>query len=288
MPADRDDPVQPNRPDSPCPVQSAPAPPRWIDIGVNLTDRRFALDLAAVVGRASAAGVDRIIVTGTDLAHSRAAIALCARMPGMLSCCVGVHPPVAAAVGDELLPELRMLAGNPGVCAIGETGLDYDRDHSPRARQREVFASQLALAAELQLPVFVHDRASAGDVVAMLREHRAALVDVVVHCFTGTGAELEALLALDCHIGITGWVCDERRGGELAGLVPQIPADRLLLETDAPWLTPRTLKPRPPRNEPALLPEIGRVVAGLRGCAVTELASRTTANARRFFRLDGD
>jgi TatD DNase family protein len=274
--------------DAPTPGDGVPAParPAWIDIGVNLTDRRFAIDQAAVVARAAGAGVQHIVVTGTDLAHSRAATALCERMPTALSCCVGVHPHVAAAVGDELVPTLRTLAGARGVRAIGETGLDYDRDFSPRPRQRAVFAAQLALAAELQLPVFVHDRASAGDVAAMLREFRSALVDVVVHCFTGTGDELEALLELDCHIGITGWVCDERRGTALAALVPRIPDDRLLLETDAPWLVPRTLRPRPSRNEPALLPEIGRVVAGLRGCDTRELAVTTTANARRFFRLD--
>lgn len=271
---------------SPAHEHANTASTRWIDIGVNLTDRRFAADRDAVLARAFAAGVEHVVITGTDIEHSSAAIAACGAAPARLSCCVGVHPHVAASVAPDFAATLRALAGSTAVRAIGETGLDYDRDFSPRPVQRAVFAAQLELAAALRLPVFVHDRASAGDVARIIAEHRQALVGVVVHCFTGSESELHALLALDCHIGITGWVCDERRGTELARLVPAIPENRLLLETDAPWLVPRTLRPRPQRNEPALLPEIGRVVAALRGCSVETLAAATTANARRFFRLD--
>ena len=256
-----------------------------IDIGANLTDPRFAPDLSAVLDRAASAGISHIIVTGTQLANSADAITLCRSRPGLLSCTVGIHPHVAARAPAGWADSLRDLAAAPAVRAIGETGLDFLRDFSPRDVQERVFATQLELAAELALPVFVHDRDSAGRVTQMLGAHRARLAGVVVHCFTGNSRALDALLALDCYIGITGWVCDERRGQELARLVTRIPADRLLLETDAPYLAPRSLEPRPRRNEPAFLAHIAVTVAALRDEDPTTVANTTSANARRLFRL---
>ena len=258
-----------------------------IDIGANLTDARFAADLADTLARARHAGVAHIIVTGTNLASSAAAIALCGTLPDYLSCTSGIHPHDAARAPANWQFALRELARAPAVRAIGETGLDFNRDFSPRAVQERVFETQLEIAADLALPVFVHDRDTDGHLAALLRRHRTGLVGVVVHCFTGTAKELDALLSLDCYIGITGWVCDERRGTELARLVPRIPADRLLIETDAPYLTPRSLpvRPRPQRNEPAFLGHIAARVAALRNEDVTALAAATSANARRLFRL---
>jgi TatD DNase family protein len=260
-----------------------------IDIGANLTNHAFSADLDAVLARAEAAGVDAIIVTGTSIAESRAAVVLCERFPDRLWCTVGVHPHDAATVDTDWLGQLALLARAPRVCAIGETGLDFNRNYSPPAQQHAVFQAQLELAGRVGLPVFVHERDSGGAVAQHLHAHRPALRDVIVHCFTGSAAELDRYLGLDCHIGITGWICDERRGTELASIVARIPDDRLLIETDAPFLLPRTMTPRPRsrRNEPANLPWIVRALALARGQSDAQVSELTAANARRVFRLDG-
>lgn len=238
--------------------------------------------------RAIDSGVGRIIVTGTDLASSESALALCAGFAPHLYCTVGVHPHDSASVSAGWLDRLEKLAGNYAVVAIGETGLDFNRNYSPQPMQRDVFEAQLALAARLQLPVFVHDRDSNGAVADALTRHRTSLRDVVVHCFTGDEADLRRYLDLGCHIGITGWVCDERRGSPLKQLVPQIPDDRLLIETDAPFLLPRTMSPRPKsrRNEPAYLIWVARTVAQARGQTVEIVSEITQSNARRVFALE--
>lgn len=258
-----------------------------VDIGSNLTHESFAADLPAVLQRAAAAGVTQQVVTGTSVAASAAAIALHAMHPRMLFATVGVHPHHAQALTGDALVALHEMAAQPGVVAIGECGLDYFRNFAPHQAQREAFAAQLALAAERQLPVFLHQRDAHADFMAILREHRAALAGGVAHCFTGHRAELEDCLALDLHIGITGWICDERRGQHLLELVPRVPAGRLMIETDAPYLLPRSLRPRPAsrRNEPAFLTEVARVVAQARGESVQDLAAHSTATARRLFAL---
>ncbi len=238
--------------------------------------------------RSVESGVERVVVTGTDVASSRAAVALCAAHAPHLYCTVGVHPHDAATAPHGWCAELEELASNPSVRAIGETGLDFNRNYSPPPVQQTVFETQLQLAARLGLPVFAHDRESGGAVADALQRHRSGLRDVVVHCFTGTEAELRRYLELGCHIGITGWVCDERRGAELKQMVSLIPSERLLIETDAPFLLPRTLSPRPKnrRNEPAHLVWIARTVADARGTTIGEIDAITSANARRVFALD--
>ena len=182
---------------------------------------------------------------------------------------------------------LRELAGRPGIVAIGECGLDYYRNFSPREAQLKAFAGQLELAVELQLPVFLHQRDAHADFIAVLRDYRPRLKDGVAHCFTGQRNELEDCLALDLAIGITGWICDERRGRHLLPLMPLIPAQRLMLETDAPYLLPRSLKPHPPtrRNEPAFLTEVAATVARARGEEIDQLALASSSAARGFFAL---
>jgi TatD DNase family protein len=171
--------------------------------------------------------------------------------------------------------------------AVGECGLDYHRDLSPRAAQRTAFIAQLELAVETGKPVFLHQRDAHADFAAILADHAAHLSGGVAHCFTGGVLELEAYLALGLSIGITGWICDERRGVGVRAVVARIPADRLMIETDAPYLLPRDLAPKPAsrRNEPAFLPHIAGVVAALRGVGMREIAELTSANARRFFGL---
>jgi TatD DNase family protein len=258
-----------------------------VDIGINLAHDSFDLDREAVIGRARRAGLVHLVVTGSSLASAAAAAALAARHPGLLSATAGVHPHHALELAEADLAALRALLAAPQVVAVGECGLDYFRDYSPRPAQRTAFERQLGLAIETGKPLFLHQRDAHGDFLAILKACGSRLPPAVAHCFTGTRAEAEEYLALGLHIGITGWICDERRGQHLVEVVRAVPADRLMLETDGPYLLPRTLRPRPPtrRNEPMYLAEVCRVVAAARGEEPLALARATTRNAAGFFGL---
>ena len=262
-------------------------PAGLIDIGANLGHESFAGDLPRVLEDARQAGVAGILVTGTSVAASERALALARAHPGFLYSTAGVHPHDAKDFTETDLERLRALADCGEVRAMGEMGLDFNRDFSPRDAQEAVFERQLALAAELGMPVFLHQRDAHERFMAILRGHRDALPRAVVHCFTGTAAELEDYLALDLYIGITGWICDERRGHHLHPLLPRIPADRLMLETDAPYLLPRSIRPKPSsrRNEPCYLPHVLATVAACLERPAQDVARQTTENARRFFDL---
>ena len=254
-----------------------------VDIGANLTHTSFRDDLGAVLARATEHGVAQIVVTGTTVEESRRAAAL-AEAHG-LHATAGVHPHHARECDGTTIPALREIAAHPRVVAIGECGLDFNRNYSPHPSQEKWFVSQLELAAELGKPLFLHSRDAHPRFAEILRNLRIG--KAVAHCFTGEAAELRAYLDLGLYIGITGWICDERRGRHLVELVKDIPQDRLLLETDSPYLTPRDLHPQPKarRNEPAHLPHILRAVARARGEAPEALAEVTTRNARAFFGL---
>jgi TatD DNase family protein len=258
-----------------------------IDIGSNLTHDSFAADRALVIARAAAAGVTRQVVTGADVAGSRAAAALAATDAKLWST-AGVHPHHATSFDAGRCEELRELLLHPKVVAVGECGLDYFRNFSPPAAQRAAFVAQLELASATAKPVFLHQRDAHEDFKAILAEFRGRLVGAVAHCFTGDAAQLEDYLTLGLSIGVTGWVCDERRGAALRDAVPHIPTDRLMLETDAPYLLPRDLNPPPKsrRNEPQYLVHIARAVARIRNESSQTLAAAATANAVRFFGLD--
>jgi TatD DNase family protein len=258
-----------------------------IDIGINLGHDSYDVDRDAVISRAQKAGVVQMIVTGATLEGSRKAIELARSRPRQLYATAGVHPHHATELTAESLTELEELARQPEVVAAGECGLDYFRDFSPRPVQQNAFHRQLELAAKVEKPVFLHQRDAHDDFLAILREHRKTLVGGVAHCFTGGAHELTAYLGLGFAIGITGWICDERRGAHLLPLVRDIPADRLLLETDGPYLLPRDLSPKPAsrRNEPAYLPHIAEVVARARGELVTDLSRSSTAATRKLFGL---
>ncbi|SDU05058.1 TatD family hydrolase [Halopseudomonas salegens] len=260
---------------------------QWIDIGVNLTDKAFAKDREAVLQRGWDAGISHMLLTATSLEQAPDVLQLCHGDPQRLFATAGVHPHAARDWHSGSQAELRQLAADPGVRAIGECGLDFNRDFSPRPKQINALEDQLELAVELQLPVFLHERDAAETLIGVLRDYRDRLPAAVVHCFTAGREALYAYLDLDLHIGITGWICDERRGQHLHTLVGDIPRGRLMIETDAPWLLPRTLDPKPKnrRNEPAFIAEVGRVLAECRNESVAELASHTSATARDFFRL---
>ncbi len=238
---------------------------KLVDIGANLTHAAFGADLDQVLARARQAGVETIVVTGTTPEDSRSAVALADSHPGLFAT-VGVHPHHARDCGPDTISQLKSIAGHPRVVAIGECGLDFNRNYSPHPDQEKWFVAQAELGLELGKPLFLQ---------------------AVAHCFTGERDELRAYLDLGLYVGITGWICDERRGKHLIELVREIPRDRLLLETDAPYLTPRDLKPQPKarRNEPAFLPHILKAVARALGRPAEELAAETSRNATSFFRL---
>ncbi len=263
--------------------------PELVDIGANLTHESFRPDLDAVLERARAQGVTRIVVTGASAEGSHDALALARTHPGRLFATAGVHPHHAIDYDDATDVLIRSLARADEVRAVGETGLDYYRNYSPRAAQLTAFERQLAIACELGMPVFLHQREAHADFLSLLASARDTLPAVVVHCFTDSRDALRDYLDLDCHIGITGWICDERRGRHLRECVRDIPADRLMLETDAPYLLPRDLDPKPShrRNEPMYLAHICREVARCRGEDARVTAANSTATARAFFRKRG-
>lgn len=257
-----------------------------IDIGVNLTSKQFRADLPQVIERALAADVRYMIVTGLTAPLSQAVLELARTRPQQLCCTAGVHPHNASTVDAHTRGELRNLAQAPEVVAIGECGLDYDRDFSPRSQQRAAFEAQLELAVELQKPVFLHQRSAHDDFERILRNARPKLTGGVVHCFTGDARELDCYLELGLCIGITGFICDERRGLHLRELVRRIPPERLMVETDAPFLLPRDLKGvTGRRNEPAYLPHVARSVARYAGRDEAEVRRTTTATAFQLFGL---
>lgn len=254
------------------------------DIGLNLTSSQFAKDRDEVVARAFAAGVKGLLLTGTNLQESEHALQLAHGFDRCWST-AGVHPHDSSHWTDESAAALYALAKTPEVVAVGECGLDFNRNFSTPAEQERAFTAQLALAAELGMPVFMHCRDAHERFLALLEPWLDKLPGAVLHCFTGSRQEAMDCLNRGLYLGITGWVCDERRGLELRELLPVIPADRLLVETDAPYLLPRDMRPKPAsrRNEPAYLGHIMERVAYWRGEEVQWLDAQTDDNARRLF-----
>ena len=254
------------------------------DIGVNLTSSQFSRDRDEVVARAQAAGVTGMLLTGTNLHESEQAQKMARRYSRCWST-AGVHPHDSSSWTESVSVAIGELARRPEVVAIGECGLDFNRNFSTPAEQEAAFSAQLALAAELSLPVFLHCRDAHERFLTLLAPWLDKLPGAVLHCFTGSRDEVRACLERGLYIGITGWVCDERRGLELRNLLTEIPADRLLIETDAPYLLPRDLSPKPNsrRNEPVHLPHILTRVAGWRGEEAQRLEEVTDANARTLF-----
>ena len=228
-----------------------------------------------------------MIVPGSSIDDSATAVGCANRFPGILFPTAGVHPHLAKDWNGGSRDQLDALIRDNTIFAVGETGLDYYRDLSPRALQLQAFEEQIAVAEKTGLPLFLHQREAHDDFIATLKPRRAGITAAVVHCFTGRRHELDACLELDLYIGITAWICDERRGTHLREMVGSIPTDRLLIETDAPYLIPRDLSPEQrlhgKRNEPAFLAHIATRVAAYAGILTEELAQRTTANAQRLF-----
>ena len=263
-------------------------PQELIDIGANLAHDSFDDDREAVLTRAAAAGVTRIVVTGSSDQSNRDAAALAKTHPGVLYATAGMHPHHASEYTEASDTLIRELADNGDIVAVGECGLDYFRNFSPREAQLDAFKAQLEIAADTGLPVFLHQRDAHDDFVEVLEPMLPKLSRAVAHCFTGEHESLREYLAMGLYIGVTGWICDERRGTHLRDIVSAVPDDRLMIETDAPYLLPRTIRPKPKsrRNEPMYLPEVLRVVAQARDQSEDQVAASTTRNAVQFFDLD--
>ncbi|WP_301584595.1 TatD family hydrolase [Halomonas alkaliantarctica] len=260
-----------------------------VDIGANLTHESFQRDLVDVIARAKAANVTTLIVTGTDIEHAELAVKMAQQVPGIYAT-AGVHPHDASGWNSDVANQLKALHQQPEVVAVGECGLDFNRNFSTPAEQERAFEAQLALAIESGLPLFLHERDAGQRMREILHSWRDDISEAVIHCFTADRDTLHGYLDLDLHIGLTGWICDERRGHHLRSIVQDIPLERLMVETDCPYLLPRNLpaKLKGRRHEPALLPWIVREIAQWHNVTETELGAATTRTAQRFFRLDAE
>jgi TatD DNase family protein len=250
------------------------------DSHCHLTDARFAEEAPEVVARAREAGVVGLVTIASDAADAARAVALAERLPAVWAS-AGIHPHVAAAASDADWERIAELAAHERVVALGETGLDYHYDHSPRDAQRRAFERHVRLARDLGLPLVVHSRDADADTAAVVRQ-AGREVRGVLHCFAGGAELLDAGLEAGWFVSFSGLVTF--RGYEGAGFVRAVPADRLLVETDAPYLAPVPRRGR--RNEPAFVRHVVEAVAALRGEPVDAVAAATTRNARAFYRLD--
>ncbi|MDX1991561.1 MAG: TatD family hydrolase [bacterium] len=258
-----------------------------IDTHCHLNFDSYTPDRAAVLQRARDADVTRIIIPGVDLKACREGVALAAVERGIFAA-VGIHPNSTADVTDAMLDEVRALSAQPNVVAIGEIGLDYYWDKSPKAQQIEMFEAQLALATELELPVIIHNREASEDTMAVLENWARALPPAlrerpgVLHSFSAPASIAERALKIGLYLGFTGPIT-YKNADDLRRIAATVPLDRILVETDGPFLTP--VPHRGQRNEPAYIPIIVERLATLKTIPMQEMAEATTQNAERLFRL---
>lgn len=257
---------------------------KLFDAGVNLFSNQFDQDRAEVVERARLQGISRLLLISSDLAETQLNQQYSNTFSG-LYCTAGVHPHQAINVGSDWQAQLCHVLQRPEVVAVGECGLDFNRDFSPRQQQIAVFEQQLVMAKGCGKPVYLHERDAFDTQLALLQQHQ--IQHGVAHCFTGDQHQLKAYLDQGLYIGITGWLCDERRHQQLVQAIRYLPLDRLLLETDAPYLLPRTLqqKPKSRRNEPMYLTEVAHYLAQLVGKSAEEISEISWNNSRTLFNL---
>ena len=257
---------------------------KWFDAGVNLTDAR--LDAEAIIADAQAVMVQRICVITTHPHEWQKARELQARFPDQICYTLGIHPHHAKDATEQDFSRLQTLLKEPGVVAVGECGLDFNRNFSPPDTQIAVFKRQLAIAAEAGMPAYLHERDAFDTQLSCLKAVADNLSGGIAHCFTQGKAQLTAYLELGLYIGITGWVCDPKRGTDLRDSLSELPLNRLVLETDAPYLFPKTLRPRQRNNSPACLPHIGEQVAQLYGISAAQISANSYANTCRLFGIN--
>jgi len=259
-----------------------------IDIGVNLTHSQLLPHVDDILNQCLDANVNHIVVTGTSIEESKAAIKLAQDYPLQLSATSGIHPHDAKEWNTDTLDILNELIAHQEVKAVGETGLDFNRNYSPKAAQIVAFEQQIELAIQHNKPLFLHQRDAHDTLFQLLKNRRGYLPKVVIHCFTDNIKALFDYLDEDFYIGITGWVCDPKRGQELQSLVPNIPLNRLMIESDAPYLMPKDLKPKPKsrHNQPYFLPHIAKTIATLYNLPFDQIANASYQNSMDFFKLE--
>ncbi len=257
-----------------------------IDIGANLLHHRYHKDRDEIINRAIDSGVTKIILTGINLINSEKSLNRAKRHPNVLYSTSGIHPHNAKEFNSEIMEQIKKLASEKEVVAIGECGLDFDRDFSPRDIQEECFKAHLELSIELNKPLFLHEREAHKKFVEILSFYKEKLPKTVVHCFTGNVDELKKYIEMGLYIGLTGAICDERKS-YLKDLIKFIPLDRLMIETDAPFMLPRNMKNKPKdrRNEPAFLVYVVKMIAECLNKSEEEIALKTTNNAKEFFSI---
>lgn len=258
-----------------------------IDIGVNLTNQRLYQQIEKLIKSAKAAGIMHQVITGTSLLTSQQAIQICETNPNYFSATAGCHPHGAKDFKEDDKRLLRDLANHSNVVAIGECGLDFNRNYSPQDIQQQVFIDQVEIACEVKLPLFLHQRDAHSRFIEILSDYQGRYRSGVIHCFTGGKQQLKDCLDLGLNIGITGWLCDERRGVELQEAVKYIPLDRIMIETDSPYLLPRNISPKPKSstNVPANLTWIVTKLAEILELETAIVAKQTTLNAKSFFAI---
>ncbi|HBF43042.1 MAG TPA: TatD family deoxyribonuclease [Desulfobacteraceae bacterium] len=257
---------------------------KLFDSHCHLDDRIYDKDFKDVLSRADNAGVSGIMIVGVDKKSSARAVTLAESKPDLYAS-VGYHPHDAKSCSKEALEFLIKLAKSPKVKAWGEIGLDFNRMYSPVKDQEYWFLRQLEMADELRLPVIFHERDTDGRLLEMLKAHPNSARTGVIHCFSGTRSEMEQYVSLGLHIGITGILTIQKRGEDLRRLAPHIPGDRILIETDAPYLTPAPQKNKTRRNEPAFVKSVLLKLAEVRGEDPEILAERIYANTCRLYRM---
>jgi TatD DNase family protein len=259
-----------------------------IDIGINFFKDHFKKDKDSVITDAIKNGVKQIILTGTMLDNSIESDSIAAKYPNVLFSTAGIHPHRASSFNNKTITELKKLLAKKHVVSVGECGLDFNRDLSPRNIQERVYDEQLQLAVEVQKPLFLHERDAFKRFVEITKQYNGKLPNGVVHCFTGTVEEAKTYLDMGLYIGITGSISD-RRFPQLVDVVKFVPLDRLMIETDSPYMMPRNM-PRKEikfdrRNEPAYLPWVARSIAEAKGVSFEEIDESTTRTTKQFFNI---
>lgn len=266
--------------------ESSPSAIRAIDSHCHLDQPRFDEDRDEVIRRAVEAGVTRMVTIGASdgMVTNRAAVALAAQYDCVFAT-VGIHPHDAKLVDDAVLAELRDLARSPRVVAIGETGLDYYYDNSPREQQRDAFRKFLQLCRDVNLPCVIHLRDAYDDAVEIMKDEKAAEIGGVIHCFSGDRENARAFLDLGFDLSFSG-IVTFKNADELRAVARMVPDDRFLIETDAPFLAP--IPYRGKRNEPAYVLQTAAAIAAVRGTTSERIAAIAAANTCRTFRLPPD
>lgn len=258
----------------------------YIDIGINLTNKQFFNEHEEIINRALDNGVEHMVLTGTSIRASKESAAIAEEYPEILFSTAGIHPHDAKSFNENSISELRKLLQLDHVVSVGECGLDFDRDFSPRPIQEKCYQAQLELSIETGKPLFLHERSAFKRFNEITDEYLSQLPNAVVHCFTGTLEEAKIYLDKGFYLGFTGAINDDRRFKHLEEVIRYIPLDRMMIETDAPFMLPKNMpRMQNRRNEPSFLPYVAQSIAHLKRISIAEVADETTETARKFFRI---